>query len=64
MSKKDKCIAMTDEDEALFGIDKLNVQRSCTSNYMLITQLAQTVLKVNPLYYSLISKFKEKTGCP
>ena len=65
--KKDKCIAMTDEDEALFGIDKLNVQRSLIPAITHVDYSAriQTVHKeTNPRYYNVISKFKEKTGCP
>ena len=58
---------MTDEESALFGIEKLNVKRS---NIPAITHVdysarIQTVHKdTNPKYHALISKFKEKTGCP
>ena len=56
---------MTEEQEELFGIDKLNVPRSSIPlSLMLITLHIQTVHKhTNPRYYSVISKF-EKTGCP
>ena len=65
--KKDKCLAMTEEDEALFGIDKLNVQRSLVPaiTHVDYTARIQTVHKeTNPRYYNVIYKFKEKTGCP
>ncbi len=59
--------AMTDEEQALFGIDKLNVKRSEIPAITHVDYSAriQTVhKKTNPAYHSLISKFKEKTGCP
>jgi carbamoyltransferase len=58
---------MTKEEEAFFGIDKLNVQRSSVPAITHVDYSAriQTVHKdTNPLYHALISKFKEKTGCP
>lgn len=65
--KKDKRRKMTEEEEKLFGIDKLNVPRSSVPAITHIDYSArvQTVHKdTNRLYYKLISKFKEKTGCP
>ncbi len=62
---KIKC-SMTPEEESLFGIDKLNIQRS---NIPAVTHVdysarVQTVHKdTNELYYRLISDFKSKTGC-
>ena len=58
---------MTDEEEGLFGIDKLNVPRSSVPAITHVDYSAriQTVhLDTNPRYHALISKFKEKTGCP
>ena len=58
---------MTEEQEALFGIDKLNVPRSSIPAVTHVDYSAriQTVHKdTNPRYYSVISKFKDKTGCP
>ncbi len=63
----DKKIEMTDEQKQLFGIDKLNVSRSSIPAVTHVDYSAriQTVLKsTNSRYYDLISKFKEKTGCP
>ena len=64
---KDKKIEMTDEQKNLFGIDKLNVKRSKIPAVTHVDYSArvQTVTKnINNRYYDLISKFKEKTGCP
>jgi len=63
----DKCIAMTDEQKKLFGIDKLNISRSQIPAVTHVDYSAriQTVNKeTNLKYFKLISKFKEKTGCP
>jgi carbamoyltransferase len=58
---------MTDEEEALFGIDKLNVVRSSIPAVTHVDYSArvQTVHReTNPLYYELISRFYHLTGCP
>lgn len=58
---------MTQEESALFGIDKLNIPRSEVPAITHIDYSArvQTVHKeTNPLYHELISAFKAKTGCP
>ena len=63
----DKQIKMTDEQKKLFGIDKLNIKRSeiPAVTHVDYTARIQTVNKKNnKIYYNLISKFKEKTGCP
>jgi carbamoyltransferase len=55
------------EEQSLFGIDKLNVQRSDIPAVTHIDYSAriQTVHKdTNPAYHALISRFKELTGCP
>lgn len=60
-------IAMTKEQEALFGIDKLNVSRSSIPAVTHVDYSAriQTVHRdTNPRYHALISRFKELTGCP
>ncbi len=65
--KKDKRRAMTEEEETLFGIDKLNVPRSSIPAITHVDYSAriQTVhADTNPRYHAMISKFKEKTGCP
>ena len=65
--RKEKCIPMSEEDEKLFGIEKLNVKRSSVPAITHVDYSAriQTVHKnTNPKYHKLISKFKEITGCP
>jgi carbamoyltransferase len=59
--------AMTDDQQALFGIDKLNVPRSDIPAVTHVDYSAriQTVHEeTNPRYHALISKFKDLTGCP
>lgn len=58
---------MTPDQEALFGIEKLNVSRSSIPAVTHVDYSAriQTVHReTNPRYHSLISKFNELTGCP
>ena len=65
--QKEKRRSMTKEQEALFGIDKLNVPRSSVPAITHVDYSAriQTVhADTNPKYHAVISKFKEKTGCP
>lgn len=64
---KSRQLEMTAEQHQLFGIDKLNVPRSEIPAVTHVDYSAriQTVHQnTNPLYYALISKFKELTGCP
>ena len=65
--KKNKCIPMTNSDEKLFGIEKLNVKRSEVPAITHVDYSAriQTVHEhTNKKYYKLLSKFKELTSCP
>lgn len=65
--KSSKRRQMTAEEEALFGIEKLNIKRSEIPSVTHVDYSAriQTVHKeTNPKYYALIRKFKDKTGCP
>jgi carbamoyltransferase len=58
---------MTEAEDALFGIDKLNIARSDIPAVTHIDYSArvQTVhAKTNPRYHALITRFKELTGCP
>ena len=60
-------IAMTDEQQKLFGIDKLNVPRSSIPAVTHVDYSAriQTVHReTNPSYHELIKRFKMRTGCP
>ncbi len=57
---------MTEEEDALFGIDKLNIRRSDIPAVTHVDYSArvQTVHHdTNPEYHALISRFKELTGC-
>ena len=63
----EKKIKMNDEQNNLFGIDKLNIKRSEIPAVTHVDYSAriQTVTKnTNQRYYDLISKFKQITGCP
>ena len=65
--KKKIQIAMSPDQENLFGIDKLNVKRSKIPAVTHVDYSAriQTVhKKTNPRYYKLIKKFNELTKCP
>jgi carbamoyltransferase len=58
---------MTVEEQALFGIEKLNVPRSDIPAVTHVDYSArvQTVHKdTNPRYHALLSAFKARTGCP
>src|SRR5579862_7117445 len=60
-------IAMTPEQQALFGIEKLNVPRSeiPAVTHVDYSARVQTVHEeTNPRYHALISAFKQRTGCP
>ena len=60
-------IPMSDEQEALFGIDKLNVPRSSIPAITHVDYSAriQTVhAETNPRFHALISAFKDLTGVP
>ena len=62
-----KKIEMSENQKKLFGIEKLNVKRSTIPavTHVDYSSRIQTVDKnTNKLYYKLINKFKEITGCP
>jgi len=65
--RADRRRAMTAEEQALFGIDKLNVSRSEIPAVTHIDYSAriQTVSRdTNPLFHRLLTAFKRLTGCP
>jgi len=65
--KSGKRLMMSEEQQRLFGIDKLNVPRSEIPAVTHVDYSAriQTVhQESNPLYHELISKFGDRTGCP
>ncbi len=60
-------IPMTDDQQRLFGIDKLNVPRSDLPSITHVDYSAriQTVhAETNPLYHALLARFRDLTGCP
>ncbi|WP_133511026.1 carbamoyltransferase family protein [Candidatus Thiosymbion oneisti] len=65
--KPEHRIPMTEEQQELFGIEKLNVPRS---NLPAITHVdysarLQTIHKeTNPRFYNLLTEFDQRTGCP
>ena len=64
---KDKVFQMTEEEQKLFGIDKLNIKRSEVPavTHVDYSSRIQTVHKdTNEKYFKLIKSFKKKTGCP
>lgn len=64
---KNRRRAMTEAEQALFGIDKLNVPRSeiPAATHVDYSARIQTVhAATNPRYHALISAFKQQTGCP
>jgi len=63
----DKKIEMTEEQKQLFGIEKLNIKRSeipAVTHVDYSARIQTVTQNNNKPYYDLISKFKEKTGCP
>ena len=65
--KNNKRRMMTEDEKKLFGIEKLNIPRSCIPAITHVDYSAriQTVHSdTNIRYHTMISRFKEKTGCP
>ncbi len=64
--KKSLRIAMTDDQQQLFGVDKLKVIRSelPAVTHVDYSARVQTVHpETNPRYYDLLKTFSDKTGC-
>jgi carbamoyltransferase len=60
-------VPMTDEEERLFGIEKLNVPRSTIPaiTHVDFSARIQTVRREdNAVYYDLLTAFERLTGCP
>jgi carbamoyltransferase len=58
---------MSAEEEALFGIDKLNVPRStipAVTHVDYSARVQSVHADTNPRYHALIGRFKQLTGCP
>ena len=65
--RQDRRRQMTPDEEALFGIEKLNVRRSdvpAITHVDYSARIQSVHADTNPRYHQLISAFKAKTGCP
>src|SRR5205814_6382820 len=65
--KRERRRRMTNEEEQLFGIDKLNVARSEIPAVTHVDYSAriQTVhADTNPKFHALLAAFQARTGCP
>lgn len=64
--REELCIPMTEEQQQLFGIEKLHVPRSTLPaiTHTDYSARIQTVHKeTNPRYHALLSAFADRTGC-
>ncbi len=64
--KKEICRRMSDQEQRLFGLDRLSVVRSSIPAVTHVDYSARVQSvneRDNPLYYKLIAKFGEKYGC-
>ena len=64
---KNRRRTMTPDEQALFGIEKLNVPRSeiPAVTHVDYSARVQTVHReTNPRFHALLTAFKDKTGCP
>ena len=63
----EKKIEMTEDQNKLFGIEKLNIKRSeipAVTNVDYSARIQTVKKETNKRFYELIQKFKNKTGCP
>jgi len=64
---RDKCHTMTEQQNRLFGIEKLNIPRSeiPAITHVDYSARVQTVHReTNPRFHALLEAFEQKTGCP
>ena len=65
--KKDKQLKMTKEQEAFFGLKKINIARSeipAVTHVDYSARIQSVNKKTNPRYHEMLTKFNEKYGCP
>jgi carbamoyltransferase len=65
--KESRRRSMSDQEQALFGIDKLNVVRSqvpAVTHVDYSARVQSVHRETNPKYHALISRFHAATGCP
>lgn len=65
--KREKRRLMTEEEQKLWGIDKLNVPRSeipAVTHVDYSARLQTVHRETNPVFHKLLTFFDERTGCP
>jgi carbamoyltransferase len=65
--RQDKRRAMSTEEQAQFGIDKLNISRSeipAVTHVDYSARIQTVSAETNPLFHRLLTQFKQHTGCP
>ena len=65
--KREKCCSMTEQQQRLFGIDRLKIPRSeiPAVTHVDYSARVQTVhSETNPRFHALLEAFERKTGCP
>jgi carbamoyltransferase len=65
--RKDRLRAMTEQEKARFGIEKLNVVRSdipAVTHVDYSARLQTVHAETNPRFHTLLRRFKARTGCP
>ena len=65
--KKDKQLTMSEDEQKLWGIDKLNVPRSeipAVTHVDYSAHLQTVHLETNPVFHKLLTHFDQRTGCP
>jgi carbamoyltransferase len=63
----DRRLTMSESEKALFGIDKLNIARSeipAVTHVDYSARIQTVSADTNPLFHKLLTRFKQKTGCP
>ncbi len=65
--RKDRRRAMSEAEQALFGIDKLNIARSdipAVTHVDYSARIQTVTAETNPRFHRLLKEFKARTGCP
>jgi carbamoyltransferase len=65
--RKERCIPMSEAQEQLFGIDKLNVPRSeipAVTHVDYSARVQTVTADTNPRFHGLLQAFERRTGCP
>jgi len=65
--RKERRRGMSVEEQALFGIDKLNIARSeipAVTHVDYSARIQTVAAETNPRFHLLLTRFKARTGCP